>query len=129
MSILLLSEIDMKICECADGFLQDQNARMLWINRLAMLINDTLGRSPRIRLGGYRATTAYATLDCFASSSDEKYVAITIHQSHSVIALPKEFNSQLDIELPGIIDTLTFLDLLLKKTGGTFILANLANAS
>lgn len=120
---------DIRIGDCDDGFLQERDDVILWINHLVASMNSALSGSPRIRLGAYRAGSTYVTVDCFESHSDEKYVAITIHQSLSVIALPKVFSVQLDIELPGIIDTLCFLNLLLKKTGGTLMPANLVKAS
>lgn len=125
----MLNKNDIRIGDCEDGFLQDQEEAILWINHLITSINSALGDSPRLRLGAYRAGSTYATVDCFEPHSDEKCVTITIHQSLSVIALPKDFSTQLDIELPGFIDTLYFLNLLLKKTDGTLIPTNLVKVS
>ncbi len=125
----MLNKNDIKIDDCEDGFLQDQDEAILWVNNLLTSINAELGSSVRVRLGAYRAGAAYATVDFFEPHSDDKCVAITIHQSLSVIAFPKEFSMQLDIELPGIIDTLYFLNLLLRKLGGTLISKNLVKVS
>lgn len=114
---------DIRINDCSDGFLQDNGDCLLWIERLAIFINEKLGPSPRLRLGAYRAGSTYVTIDGFETLSDEKCVVITIYLSQSKIDLPILFDEQLDLGLPGVVDALCFLEVLLKKTGGTLLLA------
>lgn len=99
-----------------DGDFSHDRKCQTWLSQLRALMAEELGKSPRIRVHGYRHVDGtYLAIDAFDQAMGN-FISITALLDPGHMHLHGPVETQFDIALPGILDGLTLASELLRTT-------------
>ncbi len=94
-----------RFVDVQDGEFRDSSECQLWLQQVIVLLSNSLGSNPEVKLGAYlHGGAANLTLDIFSREAPTEYLAITIVFIDGQILLPSPSLYQMDIVLPGLVD-------------------------
>lgn len=106
---------DIKLTQ-SDGEFRRNTQAQSWLNRFTIYASDYLGINPTLRFGAYlHGFGTFVAIDLW-SEDKNRSMSITVGISSNEVFLPATFDDQMDLRLPGMVDLLWFVSILVNAT-------------
>lgn len=96
----------LRISDCYDGFFRADHRCQQWATEFVGRFHEDFGEGSIIKVGAYKSgPVTNVTIDAFSAKCTRRSLAVTVMLTGDEIILPKNDLEQMDIYLPGLVDT------------------------